>query len=375
LRLFTEGPIPEALILPCSEKTPTKEEDLMKRLLGIHLFALLVFSVMCMGTTTCFAEEKVITLKVTNWFPVGHKQDTLLQEWGKELEKRTNGKVKVNYYSGGTLVPAAQSYDAVVKGIADVSNHVLGYTMGRFPFSQVLDLPIGFPAGPGPTKLSNEFYAKFKPKEFDDVKVLWLHSMPEGLVHTKSKPVANLEDIKGLKLRCYGSNAKFVGLVGAAPVAMPMPEVYDALSKGVVDGLLSSYEALEGFRTGEHVQYSTENFDTAFCATFIVAMNKKKFASLPPDVQKVIDEMSPEYIGKYAQMWTDINKSGREWLAKRGVKFIPLSAEEEAKWYEKGSKPLVEEYIKDTTAKGLPGEEAVKFLTESIKEYKKQAPK
>ena len=324
----------------------------MKRSVCIYLFALLVFSVMCMGTTVSFAQDKVITLKVTNWFPVGHKQDVLLQEWGKDLEKRTGGKVKVNYYAGGTLVPAAQSYDGVVKGIADVSNHVLGYTMGRFPFSQVLDLPIGFPAGPGPTKLANELYKKFKPKEFDDVKVLWFHSMPEGLVHTKSKPVTSLDDIKGLKLRCYGSNAKFVGLIGAAPVAMPMPEVYDALSKGVVDGLLSSYEALHGFRTGEHVKYSTENFDTAYCAAFVIAMNKKTFESLPPDVQKIVDEMSQEYIEKYAQMWTEINTTGKEWLVQRGVKFIPLSPEEQARWYEKGAKPLVEAYIKDMKAKG-----------------------
>ncbi len=81
----------------------------MKRLVCIHLFALLVFSVMCMGTKVSFAQDKVITLKVTNWFPVGHEQDTLLQEWGKDIEKRSGGKVKVSYYAGGTLVPAAQS--------------------------------------------------------------------------------------------------------------------------------------------------------------------------------------------------------------------------------------------------------------------------
>jgi len=343
----------------------------MKRLFVVCLFALMMLSVMCMATAVSQAQDKVVTIKVTNWFPVGHKQDTLLQAWGKDLEQRTNGKVKVSYYAGGTLVPAAQSYDAVVKGIADVSNHVLGYTMGRFPSAQVLDLPIGFPPGAGPTKIANEWYKKFKPKEFDDVKVLWFHAMPYGLVHTKTKPVKKLEDVKGLKLRCYGSNAKFVGLIGGAPVAMPMPDVYDALAKGVVDGLLSSYEALQGFRTGEHVKYSTENLGTAYSAAFVVAMNKKKFASLPPEVQKTIEEMSPEYIEKYGQMWTEIDAAGKEWLGKRGVEFISLSPEEEARWYEQGAKPLVEEYIKDMKAKSLPGEEAVKFIVESFKQYKK----
>lgn len=271
----------------------------------------------------------------------------------------------------GPLFPQHSLYDAVVKGIADVSNHVMGYTMGRFPFSQVLDLPIGYPAGPGPTRIANQVYNKFKPKEFDDVKVLWFHAMPYGLVHTKSKPVTCLEDIKGLKLRCFGLNAKFVGLIGAAPVAMPMPDVYDALSKGVVDGLLSSYEALHGFRTGEHVNFTTENLSTAYSAAFIVAMNKKKFESLPPDIQKIFEETSKEYIEKYGKMWTEIDATGKEWLIQRGDKIISLSPAEEARWYEQGSKPLVDAYIADMKAKGLPGEAAVNFIMECFKEYKK----
>jgi len=343
----------------------------MKRLTGINLFTLLVFALVCMGNYCAHAQEKVTTLKITNWFPIGTQQDTLLREWGKELEKRSGGRVKVNYFAGGTLVPAQQTYDAVVKGIADVGNHVLGYTMGRFPFCQVLDLPIGFPSGTAPTKIANALYDKFKPKEFNDVKVLWLHSMPDGFVHTKTKPVRKLEDMQGLKLRCYGSNAKFVGLIGAAPVAMPMPDVYDALAKGVVDGTMSSYEALQGFRTGEHIKYSTENSGTTYAAAFIVVMNKKRFASLPPDVQSTLDELSKEYIEKYANMWTDINAEGKKWLTERGVEIITLGPEERARWYEKGTKPLVDAYISEMKTKGLPGEEAIRFLEESFKEYNK----
>jgi TRAP-type C4-dicarboxylate transport system substrate-binding protein len=243
--------------------------------------------------------------------------------------------------------------------------------MGRFPFLQVLDLPIGFPSGPAPTKIANAMYAKFKPKELDDVKVLWLHSMPDGLLHTRAKPVRKLEDIQGLKIRCFGSNAKFVGLLGAAPVAIPAPEVYDALSKGVVDGMVWSYEALKGFRVGEHIKYSTENSNTAYGAVFAVCMNKKKWASLPPDVQKIVDEMSTEYIEKYGQMWADINLEGKNWLKERGVEFISLSPEEQARWYEKGAKPVVEAYLKEMKEKGLPGDEAMKFLEERFKEYRK----
>jgi TRAP-type C4-dicarboxylate transport system substrate-binding protein len=150
-----------------------------------------------------------------------------------------------------------------------------------------------------------------------------------------------------------------------------MSDVYDALSKGVVDGLMSSYEALHGWKTGELVKYTTENRDTAYSAVFIVMMNKQKFNSLPPDVQALIDQMSREYIEKYGKMWADLNIVAKDWLMKRGVKLTLLSKEEEARWYEKGTKPLIEAYIKEMKAKGLPGEEAVQFVQDSLKRYKK----
>jgi len=100
-------------------------------------------------------------------------------------------------------------------------------------------------------------------------------------------------------------------------------------------------------------------------------MNKKKWASLPPDVQKVVDDMSQEYIEKYGQMWADINAEGKDWLRERGVEFISLSPEEQVRWYEKGAKPVVEAYLKEMKEKVLPGEEAMTFLEGLLNEYKK----
>ncbi len=336
----------------------------------VGLMVLLGFCI-CLLAIPQHSSAEAITIKIANWFPVGHKQDVTLKAFAKDLEKRSGGKLKVKYHGAGTLVPAAQSYDAVVKGISDIGNHVLGYTMGRFPFTQILDYPLGYPSGPEATYIANDFYKKFKPAEFDDVKVLFFHAQPGGFLHTKNRQVTKMEDVKGLKLRCYGSNAKFVGLIGAAPVAMPMSEVYDALSKGVVDGLMSSYEALHGWKTGEHIKYTTENRDTAYSAVFIVAMNKQKFASLPPDMQALIEQMGREYIAVYGKMWADLNIVAKDWLMKRGTKLTILSKEEEARWYEKGTKPLIQDYIKEMKAKNLPGEEAVQFVQDALKKVKK----
>jgi TRAP-type C4-dicarboxylate transport system substrate-binding protein len=342
----------------------------MKRSSVLKVLVLAMFLSVLVIPFQGHAQEKVITLKTANWFPVAHKQTPLLESWGKDLEKRTNGRVKVNYYPAGTLVPAPQSYDAVTKGISDVGNHVLGYTVGRFPLTEVLDLPLGYPNNTVPTKLANAFYAKFQPKEFNDVKILWFHAQAPGIVHTKTKPIAKLEDLKGMKMRTFGSNAKLMSLLGGTPVAMPMTDVYDALSRGVAEGLMCAYEATEGFRFGDQLKYSTENYATSYSAVFAIVMNKDKWNSLPPDIQKIVDDMSKEYIEKYAAMWDDIEKSGKAYLEKRGNKIITLSKEEEAKWVEK-AQPILDDYVKKMKEKSLPGEEALKFARDYLKPYRK----
>ena len=278
--------------------------------------------------------------------------------------------MKVNYYPAGTLVPAPQSYDAVTKGISRRRQPRSGLTVGRFPLTEVLDLPLGYPNNTVPTKLANAFYDKFKPKEFNDVKVLWFHAQAPGIVHTKTKPITKLEDLKGMKMRTYGSNAKLMSLLGGTPVAMPMTDVYDALSRGVAEGLMCAYEATEGFRFGDQLKYSTENYATSYSAVFAIVMNKDKWNSLPPDIQKIIDTMSKEYIEKYAAMWDDIEISGKAYLVKRGNKINTLSKEEEAKWVEK-AQPIFDEYVKKMKEKGLPGDEALKFARDYLKPYRK----
>jgi TRAP-type transport system periplasmic protein len=344
----------------------------MKRLSVVKVLVLVMFFSILVVPFNGHAQDKVITLKVANWFPIAHKQSALLESWGKDLEKRTNGRVKVNYYPGGTLVPAVQSYDAVTKGISDVGNHVIGYTIGRFPLTEVLDLPLGYPNNTVPTKLANAFYAKFKPKEFDDVKVLWFHAQAPGIVHTKTKPINKLEDLKGMKMRTFGPNAELMSLLGGTPVAMPMGDVYDALSRGVAEGLMCAYEATEGFRFGEHLKYTTENYGTSYSAVFVVVMNKDTWNSMPPDIQKIVDSMSPEYIEKYAAMWDEVEKSGKEFLLKRGNKIITLSKEEDARWV-KAAQPIFNTYLKNMKEKGLPGEEALKFARDYLAAARKGA--
>ena len=309
--------------------------------------------------------QKTISLNYSNFFPAPHRSSITSEAWCKEIEKRTNGKVKFAYFPGGTLTPAAQTYDNVVKGIADVGFSALAYTRGKFPLMEAIDLPLGYRSGVQATNLINAFYAKFKPKELDDVKVMYFSAHGPGILHTK-KPVAKLEDMKGKKIRATGLAAKIVNALGAAPVGATMPETYDALRTGVVDGSMAPYEALKGWKWGEVISYTTLDYGAAYTTGFFVVMNKAKWNSLPPDIQKVFDEVSKEWIVKQGKVWDEIDKEGRDFAKAKGVKELALSKEEDARWAAK-VKPLLDEYAKNAKGKGLPGDEALKFCLDFLK--------
>ncbi len=328
----------------------------------IIMFALLMcFTVF---STTAFTQQ-AISLNYSNFFPAPHQNSILAEQWCREIEKRTNGKVKITYFPGGTLSPAPQIYDGVVKGISDIGFSCFAYTAGKFPLMEAIDLPLGYKSGTQATKLVNAFYAKFKPKELDDTKVLILHGHGPGIIHT-IKPVNKLEDLTGMKIRATGLAAKIVTALGGAPVGAPQPETYDALRTGVVDGSMSPKEALQGWKWGEIVKYTTECYGSAYTTAMFVVMNKEKWNALPPDVQKVFEDVSREWIKKQGALWDKIDKDGAKFAKDKGVKTISLSAAENARWAA-SVKPLLDNYVTNMKAKGLPGDEALKFCLDFLK--------
>lgn len=333
-----------------------------RKVAGIVLACTMVFFI-------CSPALAQMKLNYSVFFPAPHKNAVLATEWAKEIEKRTNGKVQITVFPGGTLTPADKCYDGVVKGISDIGFSVFAYTMGKFPLTQVADLPLGMKSGLVATKLINEYYKKFRPKELDEVKVMYLHGHGPGLLHTK-KPVNKLEDLKGMKIRCTGMAAKIVSALGGVPVAMPMGETYDALSRGVVDGSMAPQEALQGWKWGEVVKYTIENFGSSYSTAMFVVMNKQKWNALSPDVQQIIEQVNEEYAEKQGRLWDEIDKAGREFTLSRGNKIIPLSQDEDWKW-QKAVKPILDDYVKSMKDKGLPGQDVLRFYLETIYKYQK----
>ena len=317
---------------------------------------------------TATGAPAAVTLTYSNFFPPTHVQSKLAEEWCREVEKRTGGEVTVQYFPGQTLTKADQVYDGVVNGISDVGQALFAYTRGRFPVMEVVDLPLGYPSGKAATAVVNEVYRELNPKELDDVKVLYLHAHGPGLVHSKDRPIRTMEDMKGLKFRATGLSAKVVQALGGTPVAMPMPETYQSLAKGVVDGALYPMESNKGWKLAEVTRYMTENFSMAYTSSFFVVMNKQKWASLSPAAQKAIEEVSAEWVAKTAEAWDESDREGRAFFLERKNEIVPLTAEESARW-KAAVKPILDGYVTDAAAKGLDGKAALEATRRALERH------
>lgn len=323
--------------------------------------------ILAVGAPLAAKAADPIKLTYSNFFPPTHIQSKLAQAWCDEVAKRTKGRVKIEYFPGQTLTKASQVYDGVVQGLSDLGLCLFGYTRGRFPLMEVVDLPLGYPNGKVATKVANAVAMKFKPKELSDVEVMYLHAHGPGLLHTKSKAVSKMEDLKGLKIRSHGTTAKVVAALGGTPVAMPMPELYQALQRGVVDGGMYPVETNKGWKMAEVVKYCTENYANAYTTTFFVVMNKAKWAKLPADIQKIIREINALWIDKHGAAWDTSDEVGRKFMLQKGNKFIKLSPAEAARW-KKATDPVLQAYVADAAKKGVPAKEALEFTQKKLAE-------
>jgi TRAP-type C4-dicarboxylate transport system substrate-binding protein len=213
--------------------------------------------------------------------------------------------------------------------------------------------------------VANAVLNQFKPKEFDDTQIMFLHGHGPGLIHTRNKAVATMEDLKGLKLRGTGTSGLVQAALGASPVGKSMRECYQMLQKGVVDGSSHPVESNKGWKLGEVVHYLTENYTTAYTTTFAVFMNKNKWNKLSPANQKIIKDLNAEFSVKHGQAWDEADKLGREFFISKGGKVVSLTPEEAKKW-EAAVAPVFDEYIKKAGTKGVDGKAVVDFIKSNM---------
>ncbi|NIS62485.1 MAG: C4-dicarboxylate ABC transporter substrate-binding protein [Proteobacteria bacterium] len=309
-----------------------------------------------------------IELRYSTFFPPTHIQAKLAEAWIKEVEKRTNQQVKITYFPGGTLGKGPEIYSHVLKGVTDIGFCLFAYTRGRFPAMEAVDLPLGYPTGTCATEVVNKFYRKFRPKELEDVHLFYLHAHGPGLLHSK-KPVRTMADVKGMKIRSTGFSAKVAKALGGVAVAMGQGGAYEALQKGVVEGTLSPIEVLKGWKQAEVIKYTTDCVSVGYTTGFYVVMNKEKWQALPKGVQKVMTTVSKEWITKHGAAWDDSDAEGRKYTLSLGNEIIPLSPAESEKW-RTAARPVIDDFIREAEAKGIPAKKYVAFLENEIKKCK-----
>ena len=336
-------------------------------------FMLALVAVLCVGLMITVlpsgkAHAKEIRLKAANFFPPPSNQSKILEEFCRDLEKRTGGRVKVDYFAGGSLLKPTSMFDGVISGIADIGYSHVYYTSGRMPVTEAAGLPLGYPSAWVAGQVLNDFYTEFKPKEFDDVKVLLMNASTPSAIATAKKPVRTLEDMKGLTLRAPGIAGEVIKALGATPAPTPMPEVYDAIAKGVLDGEASNFETLATFRFAEVVKYSTSVWQITNPYPFYLVMNKKSYEKLPPDIRSIFDSLVGEYKQRYQLRWNAVDFAGKAYGKKKGVEFIELSPSEAQRWVA-AVEPVIDGYVKNMVGKGFNETEVkgyIKYLRERI---------
>lgn len=338
----------------------------MKRKMGLFTVAVFFASVIVMNLSAAPVLAGPIKLSYSQFTPKKTFPGVQLERWKDEVEKRTNGKVKIDAFHGGTLLGAKNMMDGVIAGTSDIGTLCMAYQPGRFVITNATSLPLGFPNARVASLTLTDLYEKYKPKAFSEVKVLCMYTCGTSNIMS-SMPVRKLSDMKGVDLRASGGAAKILKAWGANQVGMPMSAVPEALQKGVVKGLFTSLEVMKDFKFAEICKYITMT-DTVIYP-FSVVMNMDKWNSLPKDVQKVMDDLAREH-----SEWTGayMDKAVLESVAwskkEQGVEVITLSDAEIAKW-NKLLEPITSDWIKNAKEKGIPAEEIVNDIKTFMKKY------
>ena len=330
--------------------------------------AVLLAVALMMAFLPLSAAAETQTLSYANFPPAPTFPCVQMERWKSEVEKRTDGKVRINTFPGSTMLGAKDMMDGVMAGQADIGCLCMAYQPGRFIVTNATGLPVGIPDARTGSLALLDLYRKYKPEEFAPVKVLAMFTTAPSNIMSK-EPVRSLDDIKGLSLRGSGGAAQVLAAWGANPVGMPMPDTPEALQKGVVKGLLSSLETLKDFKFAETCRYVTLTHTAIY--PFAVVMNMDSWNALPKDVQQVMEDMireQSEWTGEYMDNHVD---ESVQWSKQTyDVEFIGLSPAEKSKW-EALLEPLKAKWSTEAEEKGLPAEEILSDIETFIGTYAK----
>lgn len=323
-----------------------------------------------LSASSLVSAQTVLTL--SSWVPPAHTLTMTQAEWCEMLAAKANGAVKCNVLPRAVAAPPG-TFDAVRNGLADISFTVHGYTPGRFVTTQLAEFPFLGDSAEASSVAFQRIYDKNAAirDEHKGVKVLAVFTHGPGIVLNTKRPIAKIDDLQGLKFRIGGGMINTITKqLGMNVTLKPAPESYELLSTGVMDGTLFPAESVEGFKIDKVIKYATTFPGGLYNTSFAFIMNQAKYDALPPEVKKIVDEMSGEFAARMiGRGWDKVDRRGMAFMQAAGVQFTKADATF-VKAVKDRTASLEDDWAKAAEAKGL--KDAKKVLAEFRAEIAKQ---
>jgi TRAP-type C4-dicarboxylate transport system substrate-binding protein len=281
-----------------------------------------------------------------------------IKPWCDRIALDSGDRLKCQIYPsmqlGGT---PPQLFDQVKDGIVDVIWTLPGYTAGRFPLVEVFELPFMMQNPESTSKALWDYVQQYDAAEFKDIHPLAFHVHGDGVFHMVKKPIKVMADLKDQKVRAPTRQTnKMLAALGATPVSMPVPAVSESLAKSVIDGALVPYEVVPAVKIQELVKFHSETDPTEpaiYTSVFLLAMNKVRYESLPPDLKKVIDANSGKALsGMAGKAFLQADEEGKKLTTKNTTNVIPKS---ELESWKKVGQTVTDAWVAEVTANGANG--------------------
>jgi len=333
-----------------------------RRQVGVPLATLAILLAINLGSA------HAIELKLAYFVGDQHAMSQWLVKWANNVERESGGRITVKRFPGSQMGPVQQHYDFVRTGQADVAWFLHGATPGRFPLTEIVQVPYLVGSAEIGTKVLNdsELRSKYIDAEHRGVKVLLLLTHQPGNVHTTKKPIRTIEDMKGLRLRFASPTIRdFIAALGGTPVGVVPTEQVEQLQKGTIDGVFIDYGGAGiAFKMGGILKYSTEMY--SYVSSFGVAMNPDFWNTLPPDLQALVTKSMTGVEKEVGEAWDALDVPGKKALVDGGAEAIRLSAEENAKFRKIGAE-VAEAKVNELESKGMPAR-AIYTMMKSLAE-------
>jgi TRAP-type C4-dicarboxylate transport system substrate-binding protein len=308
------------------------------------------------------AQAAAQRLRFSTWHPpLSRETRTVWVPMLDELQRRSRGRIDTALYAGAALGKAPEHFDIVANGLSDFGYFTATFTPGRFPLTDVLSLAVWIDGKDVAAEIGNAVYRRVLQEEFKNVKVLELNGCIQSFIWTK-KPVARMEDLKGMKLRTPGGHqSHYVKALGAEPLFMPPGDVYLAIETGTIDGIVTCPPILLAYRLHEVARYGVVT--TLGCVSEGTVMNLAAWNRLPKESQALIEAVCANPFRVSGGLTRAEYPRLLEEIQEGGLQLVELPAAETQRWYGRFHE-VTRRWVAELEAKGLPARRAVAVMNE-----------